>query len=553
MLWGLFTSNERPFFSRSSLSPKRIEDFVESPEAHAAASHFAVSLMNLWTRQNPGTRLEVMAMDPAKSGPAKPIEFEEFTSYLGGDLAGVSDSHPTPESTPPVDDPARPTTSEPVTDPKQAARSIPLQTELPLDIGLRPAQVPLAGSVARRPPDPKVTLRFPNAKVGQDYLGRIEGTGISGAPVHIRNVRFPADLGLSFDVATEELRGVPVVPGDHRISLQWAENGVDWYAGEGLLFVNHNPRSLWKQIDPPAGDPYFKDNIDGDFIVGSNLCIAVASRRGRSHEHAGTFRDDDFFVKHDENSGWTVLIVADGAGSARNSRWGSKLAVEAAGAHIAANLAGEFGARVTQALGDWSTDMTAASKAMSAPFYLLFQEASKLAVQAIESEAQSKAAQPKEYSTTLLAAAVRRDGNETFLATFWMGDGAIAAYGPRGKFRLMGTPDSGEFAGQTRFLDRAALTDPGFGKRLGLGRYSDLTGVMLMTDGVSDPRFETDNGLADAAKWDALWDEISPLLALPDPDRALIEWLDFFTPGHHDDRTIAVLWRPSGAVDGEDR
>lgn len=208
---------------------------------------------------------------------------------------------------------------------------------------------------------------------------------------------------------------------------------------------------------------------------------------------------------------------------------------------------------MTQALGDWSTDMTAASKAMSAPFYLLFQEASKLAVQAIESEAQSKAAQPKEYSTTLLAAAVRRDGNETFLATFWMGDGAIAAYGPRGKFRLMGTPDSGEFAGQTRFLDRAALTDPGFGKRLGLGRYSDLTGVMLMTDGVSDPRFETDNGLADAAKWDALWDEISPLLALPDPDRALIEWLDFFTPGHHDDRTIAVLWRPSGAVDGEDR
>ena len=123
-----------------------------------------------------------------------------------------------------------------------------------------------------------------------------------------------------------------------------------------------------------------------------------------------------------------------------------------------------------------------------------------------------------------------------------MGDGAIAAYGPRGKVRLMGTPDSGEFAGQTRFLDRAALNDQGFGKRLGLGRYFGLNAVILMTDGISDPRFETDNGLADAANWDALWDEISPHLTSPDPANSLVEWLNFFTPGHHDDRTIAVLW-----------
>jgi len=69
-----------------------------------------------------------------------------------------------------------------------------------------------------------------------------------------------------------------------------------------------------------------------------------------------------------------------------------------------------------------------------------------------------------------------------------------------------------------------------------------LNAVLLMTDGISDPRFETDNGLADAAKWDALWDEIGPLLAAPAPEQALLEWLEFFTPGHHDDRTIAALW-----------
>jgi hypothetical protein len=290
------------------------------------------------------------------------------------------------------------------------------------------------------------------------------------------------------------------------------------------------------------GDPYYKPNTDDVLLVTPNYKIAAASRRGRSHEHVGSFRDDDYFVKHDEASGWSVLIVADGAGSAKSSRWGSKLAVEATGSHILSQLTGAFGSQMTQALAGWSTDMTVASKSMSAPFYLLFQEASKLAVQAIESEAQSKGVPSKDYSTTLLATVVRRDGNDTFLATFWMGDGAIAAYGPREKVRLMGTPDSGEFAGQTRFLDRAALNDQGFGKRLGLGRYSGLAAVILMTDGISDPRFETDNGLADAANWDALWDEINPHLTAADPASSLVEWLNFFTPGHHDDRTIAVLW-----------
>jgi hypothetical protein len=256
----------------------------------------------------------------------------------------------------------------------------------------------------------------------------------------------------------------------------------------------------------------------------------------------GSFRDDDFWVQHDDASGWSLLMVADGAGSAKNSRWGSRLAVEAAGKHIAAQLSGAFGADMTQALAGWASDRVAASQAMHAPFYRLFQAASKLAVQAIEQEAESQGAAAKDYATTLLAAVVRRDGDETFLATFWMGDGAIAAYGPQGKLRLMGKPDSGEFAGQTRFLDRAALTDPDFGKRLGFGCYSGLNAVLLMTDGISDPRFETDNGLADAARWDALWDEIGPLLAASEPQKALLEWLEFFTPGHHDDRTIAALW-----------
>ena len=51
-------------------------------------------------------------------------------------------------------------------------------------------------------------------------------------------------------------------------------------------------------------------------IQAADFNIAACSQRGRSHEHAGTFRDDDFFVAQVADSNWSVLVVADGAGSA---------------------------------------------------------------------------------------------------------------------------------------------------------------------------------------------------------------------------------------------
>lgn len=64
-----------------------------------------------------------------------------------------------------------------------------------------------------------------------------------------------------------------------------------------------------------------------------------------------------------------------------------------------------------------------------------------------------------------------------------------------------------------------------------------------MTDGVSDPLFETDNGLRSDEKWTRLVNELTPALAEASnaPER-LGEWLNFFSTGNHDDRTIAVLW-----------
>jgi len=527
--------------ARGTATPVEFMRFLQSPVLREATEKYLHEIGALWlSSRNPPDAVPETREIPVPTSQA-PASLQASDPELPAVLL------PTPAAVlsvvSPVASPVAPPAAPPLASPVAVAAG-PLSAPPPmppLRPGLRPGQIPLAGMPLGKPAPPRIQFHLPNARVGQPYAARLEGQDSAGNPVSIRDARLPAALGLSFDAASGEMRGIPVVDGDYKVALRWSGDGVAEYAGECLLFVNPDPRSLWKQLEPPADDSYFKPHTDVALIAGPGFRIAAASRRGRSHEHVGSFRDDDFFIWN-QDSGWSVLIVADGAGSAKNSRWGSKLAVAAAGEHIAAQLSGAFGVDMTQALAGWSTDRVAASQTMHAPFYRLFQEASKLAVQAIEQEADKQGTAAKDYATTLLAAAVRRDGDDTFLATFWMGDGAIAAYGPQGKLRLMGKPDSGEFAGQTRFLDRAALTDPEFGKRLVLGCYSGLNAVLLMTDGISDPRFETDNGLADVAKWDALWDEVSPLLAAPEPQKALLDWLQFFTPGHHDDRTIAVLW-----------
>lgn len=385
-------------------------------------------------------------------------------------------------------------------------------------------------------------FHLPNCKVGVQFLGEINGVDKSGRKIIISDLKFPDNFGLKFDFATQTVTGQPILDGEFDLNLQWSFVGMPGKAsGICKLISNPDPRSLWKVIEPSADLPYQKLHIDKNLIRCNGFNIVAASRRGRSHEHGGSFRDDDFFIFDNAASGWSVMIVADGAGSAKNSRQGSRLAVDVAGNYLVSNLAGNFGSKISDYLSGWDSDPES-KKSIRTKFHYFFHEMASAAVQAIESEAKDKNVPAKEYSTTLLVAAVKKDSKNTFLATFWMGDGAIAAYGPRGIVNLMGMPDGGEFAGQTRFLDRAALGDQGFGKRVEIRCLQDVSSIILLTDGVSDPYFETDNGLVDPVKWDLLWDEIKVQLIKENPENLLADWLHFFKKGHHDDRTIAVLW-----------
>ena len=409
---------------------------------------------------------------------------------------------------------------------------------------LKPGQIPTGQQRARLavPPavPPRAKIIIPNARAGERFSSPVAIVLDEGQQATVRDVVFPRNIGLTFDKEHKLLTGTPTENGDIELSVLWSCASHDECETKQLFIVNPDPRSLWKVVEPPADASYPKSHLDAAGLVRGDIRIAAASRRGRSHEHAGSFRDDDFYINHCQETGWSVMLVADGAGSAVNSREGSRIAVQTAGDYLFNQLSGLKGIHLKQHITAWEgSDQQATIKAMLHHF----KQAATLAVNSIQNEAICAEQPVKSYSTTLLATVALRTDKELFAAAFWLGDGAIGAYSPSGKVRILGNPDSGEYAGQTRFLDQSIIADPSFSGRISVGKWNDVSHLILMTDGVSDPLFETDNGLRSDEKWTRLLDELIPVLtdASIAPER-LGDWLNFFSTGNHDDRTIAVLW-----------
>lgn len=414
----------------------------------------------------------------------------------------------------------------------------------PVSPALKPGQIPTGqqrtGLAVQLPAPPGARITIPNARAGEYFSSPVAIALDDGQLATIRDIVFPRDIGLSYEKEHQLLTGTPTESGDFELSVLWSCASHDECKEKLLFVVNPDPRSLWKVIDPPADAPYPKVHLDSAGLVRDNIRIAAASRRGRSHEHAGSFRDDDFYINHCQETGWSVMLVADGAGSAVNSREGSRIAVRTAGDYLFRQLSGMKGIHLGEHIRAWEgSDQQATINAMLHHF----KQAATLAVNSIQNEAICAEQPVKTYSTTLLATVALRTDKELFAAAFWLGDGAIGAYSPSGKIRILGNPDSGEYAGQTRFLDQSIIADPTFTGRISVGKWNDVSHLILMTDGVSDPLFETDNGLRSDEKWTRLVNELTPALTeASNAPEMLGEWLNFFSTGNHDDRTIAVLW-----------
>ncbi|OAV69581.1 hypothetical protein Barb6XT_00393 [Bacteroidales bacterium Barb6XT] len=393
---------------------------------------------------------------------------------------------------------------------------------------------------------------FPNGKVNQEYCYEFDISKFMPEAV-VETIDGLEEVGLTFDMETKQVAGTPNVPGEHKIKLTYKPK--DWAEGKPVLekeiglIINPDPRSLWNDIPTDETIDYFKPDSDTRFIkVMSQKDMAAASKRGRSHAHEGKARDDDFSLHFDKETGWYIMVVADGAGSAKFSREGSKIACQTA-IDVCKEQLLSLGDNFEREIQLFDKDKSQEKR--NDVGKILYEIAGNAAFKAhknIEKEARQKGNPVKDYSTTFILSISKKFNYGWFVGAFWVGDGGIGIYDKDTQYlKILGEPDGGEFAGQTRFLTMPEIIQPAeIYRRLRFDIVPDFTALILMTDGITDPKFETDANLSRIEKWNDLWADLCNEVDFTDSNERvadqLLKWLDFWSQGNHDDRTIAILF-----------
>ncbi|MES2743358.1 MAG: PP2C family serine/threonine-protein phosphatase [Pseudomonadota bacterium] len=409
-------------------------------------------------------------------------------------------------------------------------------------------------------------FRLPNAREGEPYAQAPTVEPGDVPAFRIEAIALPEGLGLAADSANGSalVSGTPRRAGEHAVTLSYRftdEAPARLRQVQLTLLVNPDPKSMWRDLPSPPEALYWKPDQASAAVAGPAFRVLAASKRGRSHAHKGGFRDDHFAIGYLPESDWYVAAVADGAGSAPYSRRGAQLICEQAERHLTGALNGAAGAAIAlaaqafQLAGAASTGGAVALEQARARLHQhlcsAVGHAAYHALKAVHEEAARQDAltpDVKDFASTALIAACKRYPFGTLCAAYWVGDGAVAVYRAGHGATLLGAVDSGQYSGQTRFLEASEVTQEALKRRTGFALVDDMTALILMTDGVSDPCFESDSALARPAPWDQLWRELDRSVGLTElgdgaQQERLLTWLDFWSHGNHDDRTIALIYR----------
>jgi len=394
------------------------------------------------------------------------------------------------------------------------------------------------------------TLKVPNRTVGQEIDTAITSIDF---PLQKGDTFYFTQLegiekteGLNWDKEKQKIVGKATKAGDFTLIADGVFHSSRGYKQKikstFRLTIIPDPRSLWKNLEPNENLPYPKSHEDSDSLQTEESAILLyASKRGRSHAHVGSFRDDDGKIITSP-SGWSILGVADGAGSCSLSREGSRIAIYTAVDILVELLSSKNGEELEKLFLE---NRVNSSKELEEEIEKKLEgtivTGAYHALKKIHETAHSIERSTKDFSTTLLLTAHKKLEQGHLILSFWVGDGVIAIYKQGEKVEILGEPDSGEFAGQTRFLSNDIFDKENIKRRTSILLVEDFTALVLATDGISDPFFSTDEDLKEIKEWDKFWNKISTAI---DSKEKLLAWLDFWSVGNHDDRSIALLLPP---------
>lgn len=436
------------------------------------------------------------------------------------------------------------------------------------------------------------SLSIPNATVGKKYEAKIDFLTLGWNDVIFSEFDTLERYGLLYDNESETIQGVPSQSGDFKIKLKFrvegeAENSVpnEKYIS---LIINADPKSLWKNIPSNQEDIYWKEDNAQVFQALGDKHIVVSSKRGRSHGNVGSFRDDDFAFKHFEKTGWSVVTVSDGAGSAKSSRKGSELACKTVVEYFENTFTEELTKDFDELITNFHQDSLPkndvieaekidndASKNLEQPvenseiiveqaesngskiskfIYHNLGNAAQTVHKVLEDFANKNEMGIKDLHSTLIFSLFKKYDFGYVIMSFGVGDCPVGLlYNDSTELKLMNWLDVGEFGGGTRFITMPEIfASDKFSSRFGFKLVKDFSYLMLMTDGIYDAKFVVEANLEKIEKWQEFLSDLDG----NNDDNIKVEfdknnqeianqlstWMDFWSPGNHDDRTLAIVF-----------
>lgn len=405
----------------------------------------------------------------------------------------------------------------------------------------------------------------------------------------IKEIRNLDAVGLEFDVENNRIFGTPTVANTIELQIVFF-NKTDENKSEDIkvvpFIVNADPKDLWLNKASDQGARFAKPDTDSHKGTFLDKKIVIASKRGRSHAHEGSFRDDDFKVAHLKD-GWAVISVADGAGSAKYARQGSKFATEFivsqfedetileelnqsvvsyfSKAQVEENKE-EIGKddsididdiEVKDSEGEKVDDVVDEAvsgndlKHKSIIINLLYKKVLQLHKE-LNDFAGKEDIKLKDLNTTLIFALCKKFDFGYVVLSFGVGDCPINVLTNNYQtVKLLNQLDVGEFGGGTRFVTMPEIFTKDIVSRFSINKFESFDKLFLMTDGIYDPKFVTENKLEDLETWQEFLKDLNgenedkakvDFETDKNIDKQLLHWMDFWSKGNHDDRTLAIIY-----------
>jgi len=395
-----------------------------------------------------------------------------------------------------------------------------------------------------------ISGNLPKARAGHPYMTFIGRDVLSSNPsvVHVLE-----EIGLHYFPDKNQITGIPKKSGSFDLQFnirEYNESGNEELSTHMLkLIVEDAYDPQLKHVD--ESDPYWKPDDDVCTIAVNRdnkkkvkKDIAAASKRGYEHIENGKIREDDFYIQYDSKTRWYALAVADGAGKSKFSCKGSKIVCSSAVESCLERLTAQSRKLKKLTVRYTWRKSNHISKEIMERLHDIIASSVTDAYGDIVAEATNFKHHPQDYATTLLMCICKKFEFGWLIGTFGAGDGAICVYHKDNYANLMG---GNEDPSVKIFLTTPEVLQPSeMEQRIRFTIVNDFSALFLMTNGVNNPKFESKNDLTCLESWNRFWDDISMQVnfsgKINDVGEELLKWLDFWTPGKYDDRTIAMIF-----------